>query len=150
MKVLIAMDEAPVSRRAARDASRLFAACGAEFLVVNVAGIDIPWMPGPGFGMVAPLPPDPRWLEPVNEEDEARVAELAEAAGVPDAEPIATIGDAVTSICRAADEHDVDIIVVGSHDKSALQRLFDPSVASGVVRATHRPVLVVSGTPIEA
>ena len=48
-------------------------------------------------------------------------------------------------IAAAAEEHDVDVVVVGSHDKSALRRLFDPSVAVGVVRATSRPVLVVSG-----
>jgi len=41
--------------------------------------------------------------------------------------------------------HRIDIIVVGSHDKSALRRLFDPSVAAGVVRGTDVPVLVVSG-----
>jgi nucleotide-binding universal stress UspA family protein len=46
-----------------------------------------------------------------------------------------------------ADEHDVDVIVVGSHDKTAWRRLFDPSVAADVVRDTSRPVLVVSGTP---
>jgi nucleotide-binding universal stress UspA family protein len=37
------------------------------------------------------------------------------------------------------------VIVVGSHDKTLLRRLIDPSVAASVVRDTHRPVLVVSG-----
>jgi nucleotide-binding universal stress UspA family protein len=58
-------------------------------------------------------------------------------------------GDPVQMIREAADEHDVDVIVVGSHDKSALRRIFDPSVAAGLIRATHRPVVVVSGDPPE-
>lgn len=37
MKILIALDESPVSARAAREAVRLFSPAGAHFLVVNVA-----------------------------------------------------------------------------------------------------------------
>jgi nucleotide-binding universal stress UspA family protein len=48
-------------------------------------------------------------------------------------------------LCKVADRHDVDVIVVGSHDKTGLRRLFDPSVADGVVHRSPRPVLVVSG-----
>ena len=147
MKVLIALDESPVSARAARVAARLFAGCDPDFLVINVATIHIPWMTAGGYGTVAPLPADPHWPEPVDEQDEALLAERAEQAGVPDPEVITTSGDAVSMICSAAEAHHVDVIVVGSHDKSALRRLFDPSVASGVVRDSYRPVLVVSGTP---
>ena len=50
----------------------------------------------------------------------------------------------------AAEEHDVDVVVVGSHDRGMLSRLLDPSVAAGVVRGTYRPVLVVSGHSPEA
>ena len=46
-----------------------------------------------------------------------------------------------------AEDNEVDVIVVGSHDKSVLRRLVDPSVAAGIVRETYRPVLVVSGEP---
>jgi len=98
---------------------------------------------------VAPLDIDPRWLE-TDEEDEADLTALAQGAGVADPEIVAIAGDPVTRICAAAEEHGVDVIVVGSHDKSALRRLVDPSVAAGVVRATYRPVLVVSGKPPSA
>jgi len=146
MRVLIALDESSVSLRAAREAARLFSPCGAEFLVINVARIPVPMVTGAGFGMVTPMQADARWLMPA-EENEADLAERAEQAGVPDAEPIATSGDPVRLICEAAEEHDVDVVVVGSHDKSALNRLFDPSISAQVVRDTHRPVLVVSGEP---
>jgi nucleotide-binding universal stress UspA family protein len=94
--------------------------------------------------MVAPVAADSTWFQPPEEHD-ADLQERARSAGVPDAEVETSIGDPVTLIAQAAEEHDVDVVVVGSHDKSALRRLIDPSVASGVVRATHRPVLVVSG-----
>lgn len=151
MKVLIALDASPVSARAAQEAIRLFAGCDADFLVIDVAGVQVPWVPGMDHGLVSAMPPDPRWLESMAEQEsgqsEVLLAERAELVGVPDPEVIATAGDVVTMICAAAEEHQVDVIVVGSHDKSALRRLFDPSVAAGVVRDTYRPVLVVSGTP---
>lgn len=146
MKVLIALDDSSVSMRAAREAARLFAAADPEFLVVSVTPLPVMWAGGLGYGAVAPLMMDPSWLEPT-EEAEQDLASRAEAAGVADAEPHTASGDPVSVICRAAEEHDVDVIVVGSHDKSALRRLIDPSVAAAVVRETHRPVLVVSGEP---
>ena len=41
MKILIALDESPVSARAAREAVGLFSRAGAHFLVVNVAAIGV-------------------------------------------------------------------------------------------------------------
>lgn len=146
MKILIALDESPVSARAARVASRLFP--GAEFLVINVAGIPVPWVGTAGFGEVTPL----TWVPPPengdgDQEGRQNLMDRAKAVGVPDPDVIASTGDPVTEICSAAEEHDVDVIVVGSHHKTALRRLIDPSVAAGVVRDTYRPVLVVSGSP---
>jgi nucleotide-binding universal stress UspA family protein len=86
-------------------------------------------------------------LDEVTAAASADLEARAEAAGVADAETLTTTGDPVLLVCEAAEEHDVDVIVVGSHDKSALRRLLDPSVAAGIVRATYRPVLVVSGEP---
>lgn len=148
MRVLVALDESPVSTRAARGAARLFRDLDAEFHVINVAEIPTPWVGGLEFGAVAPLPIDPRWYEPDDDEEaEAELVARAVEAGIPHPEAIVEAGDPVTQICEAAERLDVDVIVVGSHDKSALQRLVDPSVAAGVVRATYRPVLVISGSP---
>ena len=146
MKVLIALDDSPVSSRAARVAAQLFSGMDAEFLVINVATIPTPWVGMSGYGMIAPMAMDPRWLEP-DEDAEADLMARAESAGVPQPETVVATGNPVALICAAAEEHDVDVIVVGSHDKTALRRLFDPSVAAGVVRDTYRPVLVVSGAP---
>ena len=147
MKILIALDESPVSSRAAREAARLFSGSETQFLVINVAAVPAPWVGGAGFGAVAPLEIDPSWLEDEEIEIEADLMTLAQAAGVSDPKIVVAAGDPVTHICAAADEHNVDVIVVGSHDKTALRRLFDPSVSAGVVRESYRPVLVVSGKP---
>ncbi|MEO7372117.1 MAG: universal stress protein [Ilumatobacteraceae bacterium] len=148
MRILIALDESPVSARAAREAVRLFSDVTTEFLVISVTPAPFMWAGGAGYGMVAPLVVDPSWMQP-SEELEGELVARAEATGIRDPEPVTASGDPVTLICRAAEDHDVDVIVVGSHDKSALRRLVDPSVASGVVRETYRPVLVVSGEPPE-
>lgn len=151
MRVLIALDESPASARAAREVVRLLSSApSVQFLVVNVSSIPVPWVGNAGFGAVGPLMVDPAWLaaDPVSDvQDEGQLLHDAEAAGVPDPSVVVRTGDPVQQICAVAEENGVDLIVVGSHDKSGLQRLFDPSVAAGVVRCTYKPVLVVSGTP---
>jgi nucleotide-binding universal stress UspA family protein len=146
MKILVALDESPVSARAAREAVRLFSGADAEFLVINVTRLPLMWTSGYGYGMVAPLELDPAWPDDDGAAEDHLVAR-AEAAGLTDAEALTTTGDPVHLVCLAAEEHEVDVIVVGSHDKSVFRRLVDPSVAAGIVRETYRPVLVVSGVP---
>ncbi len=52
------------------------------------------------------------------------------------------IGNPVESICRYADEHQVDQIFMGSHGRSALGRFVFGSVSSGVFKHANRPVFV--------
>lgn len=145
MKVLIALDESEVSLRAARAAVELFSPAGAEFLVINVAKLSTAWISPLGFGAVGPLPPNevfrPEGL------GAPEIEHRAEEVGIDEPEVLTTVGDPVDCICAAAEEHDVSVVVVGSHDRGVLSRLLDPSVAAGVVRGTYRPVLVVSGEP---
>jgi nucleotide-binding universal stress UspA family protein len=53
------------------------------------------------------------------------------------------IGDVAKTICRLAEELGVDVIVVGSHGRTGLERLFLGSVSEHVVRHAPCPVLVV-------
>jgi nucleotide-binding universal stress UspA family protein len=46
-------------------------------------------------------------------------------------------------LLQFADEHDVDLIVMGSHGRTGLSRLILGSVAEGVMRKASCPVLVV-------
>jgi len=141
-KILVALDESPISLRAAREAERLFP--GAEFVVVSVSRHVVPWIPAGSFGPIYPVTfADLTSHRP----DEESIPELAEQAGLEDAEVLELHGDPASVICIAAEEQDVDAVVVGSHDKHLLRRLLEPSVAQAVVQGTHRPVVVVSGEP---
>jgi nucleotide-binding universal stress UspA family protein len=64
-------------------------------------------------------------------------------ASLPKAESIGDVGDPAYAILRAADEHDVDLIVVGSHTHSWFSRLFTGSVSNDLLREADIPVLVV-------
>lgn len=140
MKVLIALDDSEISLRAAREAHRLFGA--ADYLVVNVSRRVVPWLVAGQFGMVYPV--DVAELVSGGLDDSS-LAEKIDSAGLESAEVLTFDGDPAVAICGAAETHDVDVVVVGSHDKGVLRRLVDPSVAQAVVQGTYRPVLVVSG-----
>jgi len=51
--------------------------------------------------------------------------------------------DPVTAILRTAAERDCDLIVIGSHGRHGLGRLFGASTAEQVIRGATCPVLVV-------
>lgn len=72
----------------------------------------------------------------------AAAADAAEAAGVP-AEALIRKGDAAEVICDVAEEVKPRLIVVGSHRWTAVERVFEGSVADEVAHDAHCPVLVV-------
>ena len=73
----------------------------------------------------------------------AVLTEVVERTGLVPDETIVEVGDPVSTIIDAAITHDVDLIVVGAHDKGFLQRVFTGSVSQDVVRNAPTPVLVV-------
>jgi nucleotide-binding universal stress UspA family protein len=48
-------------------------------------------------------------------------------------------------IADFAEDHDVDLIVLGSHGRSGIRRMLLGSVTERLLRSTHRSVLVVDG-----
>ncbi len=54
-------------------------------------------------------------------------------------------GDAAAEILRIAAEVDAGLIVLGTHGRTGLNRIFLGSVAEQVIRRADRPVLTVSG-----
>ena len=52
-------------------------------------------------------------------------------------------GHPVVEILKAADRHQVDLLILGSHGKGSIKYSFLGSVAEKVLRKSHRPVLVV-------
>jgi nucleotide-binding universal stress UspA family protein len=60
-------------------------------------------------------------------------------------------GSAATAITEATDTVKPDVIVMSTHGRSGLGRLFMGSVAESVLRSTHTPVLILRppGAPVE-
>lgn len=148
--VLLAVDESPESEHAARTAAALFGT-SATYLAVNVADADVAWFPAPTvWGGVYPyLPAYPLGSDEMAalEREDVREAEHVAATAAANAEVAADVvgatGDPVTAILEAAEDNDVDVIVVGAREKSWWQRLLEGSVSSDVAQRAHRPVLLV-------
>ncbi len=154
-KVLIAADDTETSVDAARHAHRLFGD-DAEYLVVNVDRTN-PNQYGWGYAYpvmmpmpyaVPPMVATPptgsgEHLHPSAEQAEERAEEVVAAARLDGAEVVGDVGDPADAILDAAREHQVDVIVVGSHERSWVARLFGGSVGKDVLRDADVPVLVV-------
>ena len=142
-RILVALDASPVSVHAAKVAARMFRGVpDVEFLALNVAAVPLAVAGDPTGGAYA-IPAEV-WQELEDEAtDVDAVEERAHAAGITQVEPVAELGDPVGGIVAVAEAHDVDLIVVGAHDKGFLRRLVDPSISQAVLHHTRRPVLVV-------
>jgi nucleotide-binding universal stress UspA family protein len=145
-RVLVALDGTDASVRAGRVAVGLFGPT-AEFLVLNVAASPVPLQEVTPFGAVVPMAAADwdSFTATLESGAEQTARRGAAEVGIEPAEVVVEHGDPVAAICAAAEDHDVDVVVVGSADKKWFVRLVDPSVADGVVHHTTRPVLVVSG-----
>lgn len=160
MKVLIAIDDFREGEQIAATAHRLFGA-EPEYLVMNVAQEEQPvgvgWS-GMGWGaaypLALPLPVVPVaetgenvWSDAMSTAKERaaeRAGQVVEAAHLGAAtEALGEVGDPATAIARAAEDNSVDVVVVGSHERSWFGRLFTSDVAGDVLRDSRRPVLVV-------
>ena len=54
-------------------------------------------------------------------------------------------GRPVDEIIDFAENNDIDLIVMGTHEKTELQRILVGSVAENVIRHSRKPVLIVKG-----
>lgn len=60
-----------------------------------------------------------------------------------EAETVTEIGDPKEAICEAVDKHNIQLLVLGSHGRNALKRVFLGSVSNYCVHNAKCPVLVV-------
>jgi nucleotide-binding universal stress UspA family protein len=96
-----------------------------------------------------PDPYRPETTASIDADARSRAANVAEAALVDhDVESGVAIGasgdDPADVIVRQAEAHDVDVVVVGSHERGWLSRLITPSVSEHVLQNVPTPVLVVT------
>jgi universal stress protein A len=140
--VLVATDGSSNSLNAARRAADLLR--GADHVTLLYVITEIPGDDAGGIegSMFTPDEIDRLWtqeLADAREELEKTAASLTTA----DVDKRVELGDIAGTICRVAEELAVDVIVVGSHGRTGLQRLFLGSTSEHVVRHAPCPVLVV-------
>lgn len=143
MKYLIAVDDDEVSWDAVEFARRIVRPED-DIVVVNVAEPTYRyWAPAAGLTGVSAAAVDVG-LEVEAATERARVTLDRAVAALPGrVEPRVEFGSPAEEICHAAEEEEADIIILGTHDRGALKRIFGGSVSDDVVHKAPCPVLVV-------
>lgn len=133
--IVVAYDETEPAQRALERAAGLGRALGARLVVTSVAAVATP-AGGRSIGI------DP------TESADAHRDELAQARGYLDGEGVAAdyveaVGHRSEAILEVARSRGADLIVIGSRDLSALQRLLGQSVSDAVAHHARCDVLIV-------
>ena len=140
-RILLASDFSPASRPAFRRALGLARANRASLTIVHVYSIIIPMM---GEGYATPQVYD-KWMADVRADAQRRLGRLvaqARKSGVR-AKGLVLEGIPHDRIVRAARSTRADLIVLGTHGRTGLSRVFLGSVAARVVTLAPCPVLTV-------
>jgi nucleotide-binding universal stress UspA family protein len=82
-------------------------------------------------------------LETIGEDAVDRALQRARATGIDTVEESVLRGTPHRTLIEYADEHDVDLIVMGTHGRTGLERYLIGSVTEKVVRLADVPVLTV-------
>lgn len=139
--ILLATDGSPSAEHAARKAMELARIHGAHITAAYVVD------PYPYIGIGEANPLGFQAYMGAAQEASARafthLADLAAEAGVQLQVQLVENVQAARGIVQLADESAVDLIVIGSHGRSGVQKLVLGSVAGKVVAQSSRPVLVV-------
>ncbi|MFC5971743.1 universal stress protein [Halomarina salina] len=139
--VLVPMTYGPLSEQALRHALETYPDSEVTALhVVDFRSSDR----GPGGWGDEPSEWDD-WLDTARAHADELFADARDVAAEYDRElrTESTVGKAAPTIVEYAEEHDPDVVVMGSHDRSAPARFLLGSVADHVVRRSPVPVLLV-------
>jgi nucleotide-binding universal stress UspA family protein len=134
--ILVAYDDTEPSRRALDRAATLAEAFGSRVLVTSIAPLHYSsprltlTVKERGAGIAG------------REEDMQQGKAILEERGIA-AEAMTARGEPATAIARLAEDNDVDLVIVGTRQPGAVQRLLGQSVSQGVSRKAHCDVLIV-------
>jgi nucleotide-binding universal stress UspA family protein len=159
-KILVALDHGPASDRLFNEALELAQATDGALMLVHslsdqeessplpmAAQLDtIYWAPGTELDLEAWRQ---EWVRYENESLERlrHYAATANTAGVP-TEFRQLIGNPTAAICKAAQEWDADLILLGSRGRTGLAELFLGSVSNGVMHRAPCSVLVMKNAAL--
>jgi nucleotide-binding universal stress UspA family protein len=136
--ILVATDFGEAARHAGDVACELAAKFGARLTLLHV------WtVPMPAYAETITLPLD-RIQHAADEAMELEAKRLRATFG--ELRTIVVPGVPWCAIVEAAQEHGFDLLVIGTHGRKGVPRLFLGSVAEKVVRASPVPVLTLHST----
>ena len=134
-KILIAVDEQPVSVRAAEVGSELARSLGGEVALIHVND--------PAYPVDTGIPPQ-ALMARAQEDSKALLAGFRQRLALPPTTlEFVQTGAPAATIAKAAKEWPADLIVIASHGRTGMRRALLGSVAEGVMRGAPCPVLVV-------
>jgi nucleotide-binding universal stress UspA family protein len=136
-RILVALDQSPRAPEVLARASAIARATGAELYLFHAVGIPAE-IPRDAFRS-SPNELVETWRAEAVRDLERRAAAVEPSVVV---HVLVHVGQPWVSICAAARENDVDLIVVGSHGHSALDHVLG-TTAGKVVNHADRSVLVV-------
>lgn len=145
-KVLIAIDYNPVSEKVAEAGYQLAKKLGAQVCLIHVVA-DVSYystqyptfMGYEGYGMTADLTVASEMRKYAEEFLESAASHLKD----PSVSTFLAEGDTANAVLDYADEWNADLIVMGTHSHSTLEKLFLGTVASKVLEKTNIPVHMV-------
>lgn len=135
--VLLAIDDSPLDDFVTSTATRLFDPSTTDFVAVHIDAARSLTQSFP----VATLVDD---IQSASVEAENVAGQAVARAAFSHVETVGEVGDPASGILATAEERDVSMIVLGTHNRGWLSRLFRPSVADAVLQQTQRAVLVMS------
>lgn len=142
MHVLLATDGSATAIDAARYASQVLR--DVDHITLLAVVTEIPGDDAGGFegSVYSPEQQESIWNEELAEAKN-ELERTATALNATTVDKRVEVGDIANTVCRIAEDLDVDLIVVGSHGRSGFGRIFLGSVSEHVVRHAPCPVLVV-------
>lgn len=140
--LLLPTDFSDCAQYALSYATSLARKAGATIICVHVIEPVMPTVGYTGITEALPATDISEQLEDSATRELPKIAECEECAGL-DVEEVIAHGDAASEIVRVAKERGVDLIVISSHGRTGLGRIFFGSTAEAVVRHAPCPVLVV-------
>jgi universal stress protein A len=140
--IVATTDFSPSSKHAVRAAGELAEQQSARLTLIH--SYDPTPVVGPAM-MPAPMWPTAAMCREIESGARSQLAAIgqAELAGVVHDSDVIARASSSMGICDYADDHDADLIVVGTHGRTGIGRLLIGSVAERVVRHAKCAVLVV-------
>src|SRR5208283_1945933 len=141
-KIMVATDGSELVKQAVKSAVEIAKVSEAKLYAINVIAMG-------SYSIIHSL--DEKWKKTMKkqltikgEKATAYVENVGNVANI-DVESVILEGNPANEIIDFAENNDIDLIVMGTHEKTELQRFLVGSVAENVIRHSRRAVLIIKG-----